>query len=386
MESASSAQPLDLATLAHILVVKPDEIGDFILCSPFLRGLRSSAPHASIGLVTSATVADLARACPHVDYVMGPDDAATFHAAVEKHGFDLAVVPRFDVDRYGGGFIAQRSRAKRIVGFSERCTPLKAHFNRGFDSRYYTDVLLRDPAAHEVEHSLALLDHIGGRRAGQAVELHLRADDRRTADRVVAETADRLHGSRLLAVAPGSSYPCKELPGATLARIAGQAAAAIDAGIVVLGTSAQAAQGADLESLLAGRAINLCGSLPLPAAAALIARSAAVISMCSAAGHIAAAFDRPSVVFSCHPRSGDPAHFHSPLRFRPWARPDRALVIQPAEPLPPCTQTCEAETSHCIGNFDLTRTIETVTQFFIAATANRSPAADPPPGWRGNSN
>jgi heptosyltransferase-2 len=360
-------RPTDLAKLANILVVKPDEIGDFILCSPFLRGLRSSAPDASIGLVTSAVVLDLARACPYVDYVIGPDGAATFNAAVAKHGFDLAVVPRFDVDRYGGGFIAQRSQAKRIIGFSERCTPLKARYNRGFDKLYYTDVLLRDPAAHEVEHSLALLDHIGGRRAGDAVELHLNADDRRNADRIVDEAAGGLHGSRLLAVAPGSSYPGKELPAATLARIAGPAAESIGAGIVVLGTSDQAPQGAELASLLAGRAVNLCGSLPLPVAAAVIDRCAAVISMCSAAGHIAAAFDRPAVVFSCHPRSGDPAHFHSPQRFRPWAPPGRALVIQPDEPLPPCTQTCEAETSHCIGNFDLPRTIEAVTQFLAAA-------------------
>jgi heptosyltransferase-3 len=102
-----------------------------------------------------------------------------------------------------------------------------------------------------------------------------------------------------------------------------------------------------------------------------------VISMCSAAGHIAAAFDRPAVVFSCHPASGDPAHFHSPLRFRPWAPPGRALVIQPAEPLRPCTQTCEEERSHCIGNFDLSKTIETVTQFLAQSLAGAATTRPP---------
>jgi heptosyltransferase-3 len=310
--SESSARAVDLSKLANILVVKPDEIGDFVLCTPFLRGLRMSAPDASICLVTSFVCADLARACPHIDYVITPDEGTAFRAAVQQHGFDLAVVPRFDFDRYGGGVVAHQSQAKLRFGFSESCTPLKALRNQGFDRMYYTDVLTRDPAAHEVEHNLALLEYMGGQPHGDTVELNVREDDVRLADQLLAKSTAPLPGSRILAVAPGSSYPAKELPIGTLAQIAAAAAEQIDAGIVVLGTASQAGKGAELASLLEGRAVNLCGRLALPVAAAVIEKSDAIISMCSAGGHIAAAFDRPSVVFSCHPKSGNPAHFHSP--------------------------------------------------------------------------
>ena len=198
----TTGRALDLAQVANILVVKPDEIGDFVLCTPFLRGLRASAPRASIGLVTSAAVADLARACPHVDYVMGPQDSALFHSALAGHGFDLAVVPRLDFDRYGAAVVARQSRAARVFGFSERCTPLKAQHNRGFDRRYYTDVLARDLAAHEVEHNLALLQHMGGCPQGDAVELHVSIENGLSADRVIGEAAARLGRSRIIAVAP----------------------------------------------------------------------------------------------------------------------------------------------------------------------------------------
>lgn len=360
-----TARAVDLSKLANILVVKPDEIGDFVLCTPFLRGLRMSAPDASIWIVSSSVVADLARACPHVDHVITLEEE--FRDAVEKHRFDLAVVPRFDFDRYGGGVVAHHSRARVRFGFSESCTPLKSHHNRGFDRLYYTDVLRRDAAAHEVEHNLALLEYMGGRPHGDTVELSLRTEDVRLADQLLAKITAQLSCSRILAVAPASSYAVKELPVATLAQIAAAAAEQIGAGIVVLGTAAQAGKGLELTSRLGGRAINLCGQLTLPVAAAVIGKSDATISMCSAGRHIAAAFDRPTVVFSCHPRSGDPAHFHSPVRFRPWARPGRALVIQPEEPLPPCGPTCVSSTSHCIGHFDLTKTIETITHFLAGA-------------------
>jgi ADP-heptose:LPS heptosyltransferase len=326
------SEPPDLSQLSDILVVKLDEIGDFILSTPFLRGLRASSPRASIWLATSPIVAALARSCPHVDHALATNDA-NFRATVEQHGFDLAVVPRFDFDRYSASFVAKQSRAARIFGFSERCTPLKAAHNRGFDLRYYTDVLVHDAAAHEVEHNLALLDYLGGCRHGDAVELTLSAADRSAGARLVEEAAARLRHSRVLAVAPGSSYPAKELPVDALAPIAAAAAEAIDAGIVVLGTAPQAAQGRALAERLGGRAVNLCGQLPLAVAASVVSSSAAVISMCSAGGHLAAAFGRPVVVFSCHPRNGDPGHFHSPVRFRPWAPPSLAMVVQPDEPL-----------------------------------------------------
>jgi ADP-heptose:LPS heptosyltransferase len=372
----------DLAHAAHILVVKPDEIGDFILATPFLRGLRRSAPVAEITLAVSPLVSGLAAANPNADRLVTMEldrkagklalgaaaraDWLAFAEDAQQRRFDLAVVPRLDFDRYAAAHFARDSGAKRVAGFSENSTPLKAARNAGFDRKFYTDVLKRDPAAHEVEHNLALLAFIGGRTDGDALDLPLPARDRESAARRAEAAKTELGFDRILAVAPGSSYPAKELPARLLAPVAAAAAEELNAGIVILGNAAQRGMGEELKAMLAGRASNLCGDLTLPEAAALIGLSAGAISMCSAAGHIAAALDIPAVVFSCHPKTGDPAHFHSPLRFRPWAKPGRALVIQPETALAPCAASCEAAAPHCIGNIDPAATIAAVARFFAA--------------------
>src|SRR5579875_2073541 len=50
-----------------ILVIKLDRVGDFVLASPFLRGLRASAPKARIDLVVTPEAFPVAEHCPYVD-------------------------------------------------------------------------------------------------------------------------------------------------------------------------------------------------------------------------------------------------------------------------------------------------------------------------------
>ena len=384
---AVSSLALDLGRLQNILVVKPDRIGDFILATPFLRGLRASAPKAKIYAAVSPAAAPLAFASPYIDYfvamridpqaraldINAPDQrhGQAFGSAMNRRAFDLTVVPVFDFDSYGAGFLAKQSGAKHVVGFAEGNTPLKAERNKGDDKAYYTDVLKRSAAAHEVEHNLALLDFIGGKRAGDAVEAVLGAADKATGAKLAAEARRRLGVERLIAVAPVAGYRAKELPPEMLARIAGEAAKALGAGIVILADPRHAQLGGAVAELLKGRAVDLSGKTTLPVAAVVIGESAAVIAMCAAPGHVAAALGIPAVVFSCHPKnSREPAHFHSPLRFRPWAAAERALVIQPEKPQAPCTVTCAANESHCIGAIGLEATVEQVKNFLAAAANN----------------
>src|SRR5204863_1891779 len=71
--------------------------------------------------------------------------------------FDLALVPRWDIDFNGALKLAWASGAPRVVGFSERSTANKAVLNRG-DDRFYTDVIVDHRPIHEVEHKLALIE------------------------------------------------------------------------------------------------------------------------------------------------------------------------------------------------------------------------------------
>ena len=127
---------------------KLDFIGDWVLTTPFLANLRRSAPRATITVVVLDRVFELARTCRFVDRVVAVTRAerdrvwfgaatigalAAFRSDFLGGAFDIALVPRWDVDFNGALKLAWASGARHVVGFSERCTPRKAILNRGDD-------------------------------------------------------------------------------------------------------------------------------------------------------------------------------------------------------------------------------------------------------------
>ena len=368
----------DLSAARRILVVKLDEAGDLVLATPFLRGLRASAPQASITLAVRPALAELALRCPGVDGVVLPlvkpdgrgldfrgatPEALARFMADFRAGFDLTVVPRYDLDRQGAATLVAASRARVSVGYSERVTPWKAEGNAGFD-RAFTHVLEASPGAHEVEHNLALLRHLGGRvdgAAGDAVALSLTGEDRVAAVRL---TAGVPAGRRMVAVAPGTVSPRRNYPPAQLAAVIRRLCDGLDADILLLGTAEEAAATAAIAGTLSGRVHDLTGRTTLPQAAAVIERAALLLAMDSGPAHLAAAVGTPVAVFSCHPVGGDPTFIHAPERFRPWTH--RALVLRPAAPVAPCRDRCRDADAHCIAGIEPEQAAAAILDFFAA--------------------
>ncbi|WP_376960707.1 glycosyltransferase family 9 protein [Azospirillum sp. A26] len=357
----------DLSAVRSILVVKLDEAGDFVMATPFLRGLRAAAPQARILLAVREAVADLALTCRWVDGVVAPQPkegggidfrgitpgGLKLFAECYRAGFDLALVPRYDFDRHGATTLAANSRAKLVAGFSERVTPWKADGNQGFD-RAYGLALTPPPGRHEVEQNAALLEALGAGADLGPLELALTAEDRVEAQRLLGLSDGPGDGRPLIAVAPGAASPRRDYPADRLAAVVSAVAGALDARVAVLGTAAEHHAAAVLAAALPGRTIDLTGATPLRVAAAVMAEAALAITMDSAPAHLAAAAGVPVAVFSCHPIGGDPNHFHAPERFRPWTggRDERALVLRPATTVPPCTVSCLAAEAHCIAAID----------------------------------
>lgn len=360
----------DLGSVRSILVVKLDEAGDFVMATPFLRGLRAAAPQARILLAVREAVADLALTCPWVDGVIAPrpkegggidfrgitPGGLKLFAECYRAGFDLALVPRYDFDRHGATTLAANSRARLVAGFSERVTPWKAEGNQGFD-RAYGLALNPPPGRHEVEQNAALLEALGARP--ELVDLGplgltLTAEDREQAQRLLGAGDDGSDGRPLIAVAPGAASPRRIYPADRLAAVVSAVAGAIDARVAVLGTEEERPAAGVIVAALPGRTIDLTGATPLRVAAAVMAEAALAVTMDSAPAHLAAAMGVPVAVFSCHPIGGDPNHFHAPERFRPWTggRDERALVLRPEAAVPPCTVSCLAAEAHCIAAID----------------------------------
>lgn len=349
----------DLAGARKILVLKLDEIGDFVLATPFLRGLRRAAPNAEITLLVTPTVYPLARGCPFADRIaaaaISPEgdgqisqaDDRTIAAIIKDWGqgaFDLAIVARYDYDRYGAGALAAQSKARLVVGFDEHTTEPRRRSNRGFDANY-THTLHWPHLAHEIEQNGVLLAHLGGVPDLGPTALWPNAAERSRAALLLAP----LGGRPFLAVCPGGAYPLKRFPVTRLGAIADRVARAHGLGIVLIGGADAQAMASAFQAALSHPAINLAGRLSLPESAAALGAARVVLSNDSGPAHIAAALGAPVAVLFAHPATGSPSHIHEPRRFRPWAPPDRLIVLQPPTAWGPCRDSCEAPIAHCVS-------------------------------------
>lgn len=114
-------RPLPVNRCKKILVIRPDEIGDVVMTSPFFRGLREAAPQAKIIALTNPICKKLLDHCPFVDEVHSlPFRPTTEQRVIGKvvahalklrwgrffFGFDLVLLPRPDADWYGAELAA----------------------------------------------------------------------------------------------------------------------------------------------------------------------------------------------------------------------------------------------------------------------------------------
>lgn len=357
--------PDALARAARILVLKLDELGDFILCTPFLRGLRASAPQARIMLAVTAPVLPLTEGCPYVDAVVTPagdvaggkftfrgrtSDELQAFAIAFRAGFDIVVTLRFDVDKNGAATLAAASRAPVRLAHSETVTPWKATGNRGFDAAY-THLLPAGPVRHEVDCNLALLEALGGAAPGGGVELFLTAVECAGADERLAAAFPGGRPRRLLAAAPTTGIPRKNYPIDRFAAVLDGAIRALNIdGVVLLGTAEGAERAARLAAGLPCATLDLTGCTGVREAAAVIAASDALVAVDTGPAHMAAAVGTPVAALFCHPLGGDPQSPYAPERFRPWGRD--VLVVQPPHALAPCTDKCLSAEPHCIAAID----------------------------------
>ncbi len=321
----------------RILVVKTDEIGDFVLATPFLRELRLLHPKAAIVLVVNPVTYNLAELCPYVDEILVyRQGVARFlrpfvlpwrafmmgHSTLRERNFDLAVMPRWDMDGTYSAYIAHFSGAKRRIGFTERANERKKMVNRGFEA-LFTDVLGQGETRHEVERCLDVIRYLGGEPSSNAVEVWIGADDEKAAGGLLAGRSDKT----LVALCPGAGAAWRRWPPDRFAELAKRLKRTRGASFVILGGQEDRLLGEAISNALGGEAVDATGRTTLRQTAALLKRCRLFVGNDTGSMHLAAAMGVPVVEISCFPANGPDWHWNSPLRFGPWGVPHR--ILQP---------------------------------------------------------
>jgi heptosyltransferase-2 len=337
---------------ARVLLARGDNIGDAVLGLGVLRSLADSRPDLHVTLAVRSGLRPLFDGCPWVERIvsfevlpqMPPRPGAFWMlhtlAAVRRLGldrFDVAVdlEPRPDPLLGCLPVIAMVDAGRRVAAPTIPCG-----YEDDVESVY--DTIVEVPYGHEVERYAALSSALGARPAGPGFwDL---ARQRESALARIGRDAAWWSEPKLV-VHPGASFAKRRWPAERFAAIAARAAA-YDVEVLVVGSAEDSAAAAQVAAAAGRRGVDSAGRLTLLETAALLQGPGLFVGDDSGPMHLAAACGLPCVEISCHPLSGDPWHYNSPLRLGPWGVP--AVILQPPAPTPPCGEGCEGGAAHCI--------------------------------------
>ena len=352
---------INLRKVKRVLVVRLDEIGDVVMTSSFLRALRRNLPDAWITLVVKPAVHNLVELCPYVNEVLAYDCKTSGRFAEQRrHGralrlgwkhlwrrrFDLAILPRWDVDYYHGSFLTYFSGAPWRVGYSTNVSESKQRLNSGLD-RLLSHKLQDSDPKHEVEHNLDVIRFLGGSVQEEQLELWLGEDDEIFAEQILK--SNRINPTDLLiAFGVGAGSKRRMWPIDNFVEIGRWLREEYNARIIAIGGRGDESLGQEIQQELGETVVNTTGRTTLRQTAALLKRCHLYVGNDAGPMHLEAAARVPVIEISCHPVHDSVVHVNSPKRFGPWGVPH--LVLQPERPLAPCSDGCAAKQPHCILN------------------------------------
>ncbi|HVY70164.1 MAG TPA: glycosyltransferase family 9 protein [Verrucomicrobiae bacterium] len=344
----------DIRTARSILVVKPDEIGDVVLATGFLRSLRRQCPQARITLAVRPLCAELVRDPVFGDEIVLWDDAwrglrleprvmgrlvrtawRRWHSAPP----DWAIVPRGGGDHVNAAFYAWWSGARQICAHESFCT------DWGLRRAALVNRIIPSPGvAHEIEFHRRMLTALGLDSSAVQPALSISAAARTEAG-IFWEGTGLTAGAVALGIGASGADKCWPLENfrALTAELRSRWP---KLGVVIVGGPEEQAVGEGLKIALGEGTCNAAGKLSVLGTAALLERCNLYVGNDSGPAHLAAAMGCAVITITKHPLGGDPRSPYAPARFGPVARWSRILQPKPLEPA--CQNECARQQAHCI--------------------------------------
>lgn len=320
----SALEPLRVDAARHIIVIRPDRIGDAVLSTPALRALRQAAPHARITVIASATIAPFVKSLSSVDetVVVGGDRLVNFWVARQRllalrvPAADLIVVLQ---SAWPAGLLSWWLKGRHRLGYDL--------FGMGWLFTIAVPYPFLKRKVHQVESNLHLLRQAGiATPPAETVKLEVPITETGYAAAQQWLKAHEVDEAKPLAVIhPGSRSRYTQWAPRRFGMVADQL---MERGVYQIVVLCGPNEEAIVRQMVAGMKNKplMASGLPLDTVTALLARCALFIGNATGTMHLASAVSRRviAVIGGTHPHD-------CPERWGPWGKNHRVVHKTPEE-------------------------------------------------------
>ena len=329
-------------SLERILVRLPGaKLGDFLMTTPALAGLRTAHPRARITLLLwPAQPGIWLEGHPLFDDMLWDDQAGIYAGSGGTWRlFQQIRSPRFDaaVSLYGGGRYAWLFRLANI--------PLRIGCTRKSYGRLYTHNFTANrsaPDRHEVEYNFDMMRPLGAVGAPGPMIYPFTVEEDAEAGRLL--TARGWDGAPLVIVNPSHGGSSRRWPPERFVAAAKRIAEERGVQIALTGIPMDRAENALIADAIGPESLDLTGDTSVGVLGAILKRSALHLSVDTGTAHLAAVMGVPCV--TVFPAS---QYWDERIRWSPWMTETR--VIGPTVRCTPCgLYACSRTQTACIDS------------------------------------
>jgi predicted lipopolysaccharide heptosyltransferase III len=277
--------------LSRILVIQTRYIGDTLLITPVLDGLRHAFPETPVTALVAKGSEAVLMGHPAVDEILSLDRSlslraqASFLFDIRRRKFDLSI----DLTR---------SDRSAIAGYASGA-PLRVGYagGRSIRDRLFYNLLIQTRQAgptvvHKVDEHLDLLRSLGLTPISDAPTLHLSGEEiQRAETRAQQEGIDR----PFVLFHPGARRWYKSWPPEFFAALGDRIVREIGASVVLVGGPSDVETVAQIRSEMTQASVDLAGRLTLREMAGMMKLASVCVANDSGPMHSAAAVGTPTV-------------------------------------------------------------------------------------------
>jgi ADP-heptose:LPS heptosyltransferase len=256
------------------LIIRFSSIGDIILTTPVIRGVKKQVPDATVHFLTKTAFRAVVENNPYIDKIHYlQDDWESVIQELKKEEFD------FIIDLH------HNLRTLRV----KRALKKRAHsFNKlNIEKWLYTTLKWnRMPDIHIVDRYLQTVADFGVKNDGLGLDYFIPEKDRVKESDIPAS-----HLAGYIGLVIGAAHNTKKLPVHKLKELC----AAIDHPVILLGGKEDRENGNQIAETDPQKIYNACGKFNLNESADLVRRAKLIITHDTGLMHIAAAFKKPII-------------------------------------------------------------------------------------------